>query len=95
FNPDKLASGMLSIDIQLPIASHAKMANKILALLYSQIWIPRSATANTSEVKRVKWKRYSLPIVSSSNTYSSKAIPDDKNLLKLIMEVTDLQANHN
>ncbi|CAG8489563.1 13502_t:CDS:2, partial [Acaulospora morrowiae] len=48
-NLDKLASGMLNIDIQLSIASHAKMANKILALLYSQIWIPRSATANTSE----------------------------------------------
>ncbi|CAG8641239.1 17880_t:CDS:1, partial [Acaulospora morrowiae] len=48
---NKLVSGMLNIDIQLSIASHAKMANKILALLYSQIWIPRSATANTSEVK--------------------------------------------
>ncbi|CAG8481478.1 17970_t:CDS:2, partial [Acaulospora morrowiae] len=34
FNLDKLASGMLSIDIQLPVTSHTKMANKILALLY-------------------------------------------------------------
>ncbi|CAG8509844.1 15508_t:CDS:2, partial [Acaulospora morrowiae] len=70
-NLDKLASGMLSIDIQLPITSHAKMANKILALLYSQIWIP-----------------------SSSNTYPSKAISNDKNLLTLIIEVTDPQTNY-
>ncbi|CAG8724676.1 17144_t:CDS:1, partial [Acaulospora morrowiae] len=49
FNLDKLASGMLNIDIQLPVASHTKMENKILALLYSQIWIPRSAITNISE----------------------------------------------
>ncbi|CAG8651109.1 10325_t:CDS:1, partial [Acaulospora morrowiae] len=88
-NLDKLACRMLNIDIQLSATSHAKMANKILALLYSQIWIPRLATANTSEVKEVKWKRNPPSTESSSSTHSPKAISENKNLLELIMEITD------
>ncbi|CAG8722464.1 6252_t:CDS:2, partial [Acaulospora morrowiae] len=88
-NLDKLASGMLSIDIQLFVTSHAKMANKILALLYSQIWIPRLITANTSEVKGVKWKRHTLSTKSPNNIHLSKATLNNKSLLKLIMEATN------
>jgi hypothetical protein len=66
------ANGLSTFNPNLEITSKAKIMAKSIKILNKYIWIPRSATANTSPHSGVKWKKctaVSPPNQSRKQTY--------------------------
>ncbi|CAG8793346.1 16138_t:CDS:1, partial [Acaulospora morrowiae] len=92
---DKAVCEITEIDLHLSTKSQAELANKILALLYTLIWVSRSATANTSVASGIKWNNHPHMTKSNNRITTQQNPPEESFLLKLIIKTMNPQTDPN